>query len=395
MKNYTSFIKKGLLSLSALVATGVSLVAFTGMAQAAQIPYVPGQPLPAPSTPAFNIYSNVPAAVGDESDFVRLRTSTGDPANNGLNGERNSLYKSTINDACTIGSKFDVRTYIHNGADPEQNDNGNGPVVAHGVAVNMTAPLNKNGKSFDFSSTISATNAQFVSDSGKLNCASEVRLKLVSSTVKVYSRPLGWLSESDTAVNGSIRVGSHVKGSGDVHACWDERVLVVYVIEVVEAEKPATPIYTCDLLTLTFMGDRKYKFDVTATAKNGATVKEYKFDFNDGSAVVTSATNSVEHKFANDGKYTPKAEVVFNVTTNGVTKTETATSANCAKTIDITAKPVCDVPGKGHLPKDSPECKKTPAALPNTGAGSTMAIIVTAVAAIGAYAHRAFTLKRQ
>jgi len=397
MKNYTSFIKKGLLSLSALVATGVSLVAFSGIAQAAQIPYVEGQPLPSIQQPVFNTYTNVPNGVGNEADFVRIRPSTGNVSDNGAGGERNALYVNGLDASCNVGDKYDVRTYVHNGADADFNNNGNGSSIAHGTKVRMTAPLGSKNSTFTFTSQVMATDVSPVTDTARLYCEKDVTLKLVARSVKVVSKHYGFQTVSDSAVNGDLPIGSHVQGSGDVWGCWDERVIVAYIVEVVEPEKPATPIYTCDLLSLTFMGDRKYKFDVTATGKNGATVKEYRFDFNDGTPVLTSATNSVEHKYAKDGKYNPKAEVVFNVpNANGGTDMQTVTGANCAKSITISTEPMCPVPGKGHLPKNSPECiKAVVTTIPNTGAGSTIAIIVTAVSAIGAYAHRMFTLKRQ
>jgi hypothetical protein len=396
MKHYTSFIKKGLLSLSAFVAVGLSLAAFSGVAQAAQIPYVPGEPLPSLTTPVFNTYTNVPNGVGNEADFVRIRPSTGDVSDNGVGGERNALYVNGHAATCKVGEKFDIRTYVHNGADDNFNDNGNGSAVAHGTKVRMTAPLGSKGSTFTFTSQVMATDVSPVTDTARLYCDKEVSLKLVAKSVKVVSKHYGFQSVADSAVNGDLPIGSHVLGSGDVWGCWDERVVVAYIVEVVEAEKPAVPMYSCDLLSLTFLGNRKYKFDVSATAKNGATVKEYKFDFNDGSAVVTSAKNSVEHTYAKDGTFNPKAEVVFTVpTANGGTETKVVSGANCVKTITVSTEEKCPIPGKGHLPKNSPECKETPATIPNTGAGSTIALIVTAVAGVGAYAHRLFTLKRQ
>jgi hypothetical protein len=397
MKNYTSFIKKGLLSLSALVATGVSLVALTGAVQAAQIPFVPGESLPSIQNPVFNTYTNVPNGVGNEADFVRIRPSTGDVSDNGAGGERNALYVNGHAATCKVGEKFDIRTYVHNGADDDFNNNGTGSSIAHDTEVRMNAVLGTKGATHTFTSQVLATDVSPVTDTARLYCDKEVTLRLVPQSVKVVSKHYGFQTVSDSAVNGSLPIGSHVLGSGDVWGCWDERVLVAYIVEVVEVQVPPVPVYTCDLLSLTFMGNRKYKFEVTATAKNGAKVKEYKFDFNDGSAVVTSASNTVEHKYANDGKFNPKAEVVFTVpTANGSTETKTVSGANCTKPITLSTEEKCPVPGKGDLPKNSPDCKETPVTtIPNTGAGSTIAIIVSAVAGMGAYAHRLFTLKRQ
>ena len=363
--------------LATAVVTGVALVTLAGTAHAAQIPYVDGQPLPAPGTPAFNIYTNVPYGVGDESDFVRLRASNGDPTVPAVDAN----FVDPFNDACNVGSMYDIRTYVHNGADPTGNDNGNGVAVAHNVQLAMTAQLNTTKKNFTFRSTISASNAATVTDTGTLNCHSDVQLQLVPHTVHVYSRSLGWKQGSDSAVNGTMALGSESQGSGDVWACWDERIVVVYTVKVVAV--PQNPVYTCDLLSVTKLDNRKYKFSVKYTAKNGATFKSVSYDYGDG-----NKGSEDTHTYAKDGTFNVVATVSFMV--NG--QVQTATSNACAKPLTVT-KENCTVPGKENYPKDAPECRETPVELPNTGAGS-MAGIFAAVSAAGALAYR-FVLRRR
>lgn len=371
----SKFIKKVLITT---VVAGVALVTLgAGTAHAAQIPYVPGQPLPAPGTPAFNIYTNVPYGIGDESDFVRLRSSNGDPTVPAVDAN----FVDPYNDACNVGSMYDIRTYVHNGADPTGNDNGNGVAVAHNVQLAMTAPLNTTKKNFTFRSTISASNASTVTDTGTLNCGSNVQLKLVPHTVHVYSRSLGWKQASDSAVNGTMALGSESQGSGDVWACWDERIVVVYTVKVVAA--PQAPVYTCDLLSVTKLDNRKYKFSVKYTAKNGATFKSVSYDYGDG-----NKGSDDTHTYATDGTFNVVATVSFMV--NG--QVQTATSNACAKPLTVT-KENCTIPGKENYPKDAPECRETPVELPNTGAGS-VAGIFAAVSAAGALAYR-FALRRR
>ena len=107
-------------------------------------------------------------------------------------------------------------------------------------------------------------------------------------------------------------------------------------------EKPQPkPVYTCDNLTatkVTAAGDRRYSFTAAATAKDGATITNYTYDFGDGSKQTTSAT-TVEHDYAKTGTFTATLTVNFNV--NG-----TATSlsgANCKATITIKEQPVTPV----------------------------------------------------
>ncbi|MCA9330917.1 hypothetical protein KC957_02625 [Candidatus Saccharibacteria bacterium] len=385
----TSLILKSLaISLLATVVLAVS----AGTASAAQIDY--NNPNNQPITSArFNAYTNVPGGIGNEADFVKLRKSNGDPT---VPATQNN-FVDPVNDACAVGQKYDVRTYIHDSANTEYNDNGNGTAVARNVNVAMQAQLGTTKKSFTFTSTISASNAASVTDNGTLNCANNVQLKLVPQTVKVYSKYTGWNSASDTAVNSNLAVGSRAVGSGIQWGCWDDRIIVVYTVEVVEA--PQVPQASCDLLTVTALGDRKYKFDVKYIAKNGATFKEVRFDYGDG-----NTGTDAEHMYAKDGTYTVVATVAFMINGQMVTKT----SDTCAKQLTVSTTEYCPVPGKGHLPKDSPECEYcptnhdlaaddercvTPTTLPNTGAGSVVGLFA-AVSAAGAAAYR-FVLRRR
>ena len=61
----------------------------------------------------------------------------------------------------------------------------------------------------------------------------------------------------------------------------------------------------------------KAKFTVTAKVEN-AVVESYIFSFGDGSADVTSATNTAEHTYANPGSYTASARIK---TDKGITET--------------------------------------------------------------------------
>lgn len=203
--------------------------------------------------PRFNFYYNVPNGVGDEADFVKVRKNNGD-----VKAAVNvNPLTDTLAAACTVGEKFDVNTYVHNGANDDFNNNGTGSAVAHNVMVAMRAELGVAKKNFVFTSTISGESTTpgitvaSVTDTGKLNCANNVRLKLVPSSVNVYNSPVGWKTTPtpDSVVNGSLRVGSRVHDSGDVWGCWNDRVLVRYTVEVEKLpetppETPKTPPVT-------------------------------------------------------------------------------------------------------------------------------------------------------
>jgi len=116
----------------------------------------------------------------------------------------------------------------------------------------------------------------------------------------------------------------------------------------VTSDEPEEPIYTCDLLKVTQIGDKKFKYEVSHTAKNGATLKNFTYNFGDSNSVTTT-DNPVVHEYTNPGKYDVVASVTFLV--DGVDKT--VTSNNCKKTINIVVvnQPIytCDLLQVEHL----------------------------------------------
>lgn len=368
-----TIIKRSLIGLAVIPAI---LFAGGGKALAAQIPYVPGQPLPTTTTPQFNVFSNIPYGIGDESDFVRIRTSNGNSIDSGTNGDRNALYTDTISAACNANDMYDVRTYVHNGADPKFNNaDGSGTAVAHDVKLAMSAKIGQNDTVFPFSSTISASNAATVTDSAKLNCNNTVSLEVVPGSIKAYNQTEGWMPVTIDAVNGTISIGSRSMHSGDVWGCWDERIQIVYTVKVVSIPTPPTPIYSCDLLTNTGkIAENKYGFKVDYTAQNGATFKNVTYVYSDGVTVTDSATTS--HLFTNNDA-SKKVIATANFTVNGETKSAPA-NAKCST--EFTKTTVVTPPAV------------TPKTLPNTGAGSTIAIF-GATTVLGAFLYRMRVLR--
>lgn len=363
-------IKKTL--LMALLVAGTVLLSSANSVFAAQIDYNDPNNQPIQNA-RFNAYTNVPGGIGDEADFVELRTSSGDPT---VPATQNNFI-DPVNAACNVGEKFDIRTYIHNSANTEFNDNGNGTAVAKNVNVAMTAPFGTAGKSFTFRSVISASNADSVTDTGKLNCTNNVQLKLVPQTVKVYTKALGWTNGPDSAVNGNLAIGSRVAGSGTQWGCWDDRVIVVYVVEVVAV--PATPVYACDALDVTRIGDlkkeRKYSYTVRYTAKNGATIKSVRYNFGDDKNQTLTATPfTAEHTYAKDGKYKVTTDLVFTV--SGQEKT--VTDAKCTSVIDTSVE----------QPPVVPPVTPPVTTIPSTGVGGiVVGLLGSSAAGYGAYAY--------
>lgn len=237
-------------------------------------------------------------------------------------------------------------------------------------------------------------------------------INLVPGSVKWIdsNRPNGTtLPDSSLFSAGGINLGNYgVHGGGyvlftatvgnDLNVCEAENVAFARADNVPEESSKAkvvitnckpenkTPVFSCDLLEFKNTSGRTYSFTTTATAKNGASVKSYTYNFGDGVTPLTTNQNPVSHTFAVPGTYQIKVTVNFNV--NGVNKTNT--SQACTKTITIPKEEEkCTVPGKENLPKNSPQCQPTPTptVLVNTGPGDVIGIF-TAVSLGAAFLHR-------
>lgn len=97
--------------------------------------------------------------------------------------------------------------------------------------------------------------------------------------------------------------------------------------------KPA-PAYLCSLLTAKAIDRDSFTFDAKATATNGAKIKDYTYNFGDGTTKTTGA--SVSHTYAKAGTYT--ATVKANITVDGATKT--VTGPNCQVKVTVAEEPV-------------------------------------------------------
>lgn len=196
--------------------------------------------------------------------------------------------------------------------------------------------------------------------------------------------------------------------------------------EIPEDETPVTPSVSCDSLTYAKISRTEYTFTGVASAEEDTSIVSYTFDFGDGNTKTVKNPIKVAHTYQQAKAYTIKLRVTFKVGDNTVTKTSDAckvqitvtpeTPEECKPGIPVgdarceTPKeckpgvPVgderckeehCDVIGKEHLPKNSPDCveppvtpptpetpeetPKTPSELPKTGTGET----ITAVLGIG------------
>ena len=157
--------------------------------------------------------------------------------------------------------------------------------------------------------------------------------------------------------------------------------------------KPAEKI-SCDMLTATSLGNRKFQYTVKYTATQGATFQTASYNFGDNSNNLVTDKTTVEHTYAKDGIFTATVELTFLV--NG--KQQKVTSDNCKVNVQASTPPsMCPIPGKQHLPANSPECANdvvVPTSIPNTGAGSLIALFVGS-SIISTFAYRFWISRNQ
>lgn len=130
----------------------------------------------------------------------------------------------------------------------------------------------------------------------------------------------------------------------------------------------------CTGLSVVDLGGRKRRFDVTTAVANGATVKQYSYDFGDGSTIVLTDKASQEHTYTNDGTYTARVKVTFMV--NGTEKV--VANDLCAKPVTVTT---------------TTTTPPVVTSIPNTGAGSIVGLFA-AVTIAGSVMHRLVLARR-
>lgn len=99
--------------------------------------------------------------------------------------------------------------------------------------------------------------------------------------------------------------------------------------------KPAaTPVYSCDSLKATKINRTRFTFTTAATAKNGASIVSYSYNFGDGT-IETVTGSSTTHEYANPGSYT--VTVTVKVLVNG--KTVEVPGNNCSTKVVVEEPP--------------------------------------------------------
>ncbi|OGL30553.1 hypothetical protein A3F37_01640 [Candidatus Saccharibacteria bacterium RIFCSPHIGHO2_12_FULL_41_12] len=339
-------ILKRTIVASIMLFTAVSIIGSGGTVSA--IPYQAGNNN-GTTYPAFNIFTGTPSE-GDESDFFRGKEETNPGASTNV-----------VNSACADGTRMTLRVYVHNGANPDQNQGGSGPGVAHGTKVRVQLPGGPTS-SFNPAAVVSATNASTVSDNMTINCGGRnVNLSYVAGSARQFSVPGGTQGLSDSIVTTGAPIGTY-SPNGDMWGCWEQRVWVTLTV-VVQAPPVVQPsLGECRSTDVNAESNRRVTVNINNVFVSNATIVGYRTDYGDGTVINTQTSN---HTYAADGNYTISSSVQIRFADG---RTEWVTSVGCARSVTFE---------NGQPPVVTPPTTPTPSAplvLPNTGAGSVVAI---------------------
>ena len=136
---------------------------------------------------------------------------------------------------------------------------------------------------------------------------------------------------------------------------------------------PSKPALTCDALQVTEISRNTFKFSVKATAKGGASITSYTYNFGDNN-IKTTNSSEIQYTYAKEGNYT--VTITVNGKETGEVKRQ---NPNCQKTVTVKPEPkmiVCVIEEGGkkytkEIKKEEfnekihktnlDECKETPA----------------------------------
>ena len=133
---------------------------------------------------------------------------------------------------------------------------------------------------------------------------------------------------------------------------------------------PAKPALTCDALQVTEISRNTFKFSVKATAKGGASIASYTYNFGDNN-IKTTNSSEIQYTYAKEGNYT--VTITVNGKETGEVKRQ---NPNCQKTVTVKPEPkmiVCNREtnkypveikesefDKSKHSKDPNDCKEAP-----------------------------------
>ncbi len=341
--------------LAGFLGLGVVTTAVVASIAYAAVTWGPDRPTFTWAKPAtyvtFNSITDNPVW-GDERYIVKARDANAST----------STYSTKVN--VTDNEELVVSVYFHNNAASNLN------LVSQNTKVKVNMPTGP-AASQELKAFISADNAtpQTVFSTMDFVGSKAFKLNYVAGSAKLKTNFVD-TSISDDLVNGGTLVGTY-HPNGEVKGCGEFSGYATFRVKV-EVEQPQIQ-FACTGMDVDKVSRTQFDFTAHGSATN-ATIQSYGFTATlngkvvDTSSVSTSATSAIYHfNQSTPGTYTVSS--VVNTDHGSTTPSET-----CTKQVTVESE--------STTPPATP-----PAPLPNTGAGSTLAIFagVSSLAGIGHY----------
>lgn len=414
-------------------AAGLAMIAAAVLVPAALFAWGPDRPTFTYGSPApyvtFNSITNNPQ-VGDERNFVRIK-------------EAGTTQNFSDNATLVPGKKYEVYVYFHNNAASNLNDAAHDyKGIAKDVALQIKTPAVVNANtSANIRGVISSSNANpgTVWDEAVVTSASTVALRYVNDSAVIHSNgAVNGQKLPDTLFGAGTALGYDAL-NGKLPGCNQFAGYVTYEFAVDQPNFEVAKTVSKD-------GENKYSESVTTVAdgkvqykiqyKNTGTTRQDGVVIKDtlpagmkyvaGSTLISTSKSGGQYVAAPDGvtaggleigSYAPggnayikfTAQVVSNdklekcgvntLINKATAQTQNGNKSDTANVVvsreckpneckpgipmgDKRCEENCTIPGKEHLPKDSPECVTTVTELPETG----MTENVLGVLGLGAFA---------
>lgn len=344
-----------------------------------------------PSRPTFTIAS--PAT------YVTFNSITDNQYGNG--DERTFLHAKDVNasaysdsNVVTDNEELILSVYYHNNAASSLN------LIAHNTRVRFALPTGA-GSAQQVIAYISADNANPGTVTDTTNFTSPntqpFTLEYEAGTAKIRNNSLNDVSLSDSIVTSSGAQIGYTSINGDIPGCLGYSGWITIKVRVHVQQPAPEPFYSCDLLNVTALPNRRVDTSVLYTAINGATLNSVSIDWGDLTAPSVSTTSTTaSHTYQKDGMYGILATLNFNV--SGAIQTDycwalTTITTPGAPTPPATPPPT--PPPAAHVTPPVTKAVATPGkatTLPNTGPGS-IAGLFAGVSAFAGSVHYFVTRK--
>jgi len=226
--------------------------------------------------------------------------------------------------------------------------------------VTLKATLPSNGGVSTATATTDLGGTSGTSDTVTVNLGSGQTQSLESGTTILFDDKGNAIKTLPDTITSGVNIGT-LNGSTTKFVNFKAKV---------NCPTPVHPQFSCTALDVVTSSGRKADATVRFTATGGASLNSVNFNWGDGSASTTTSQTSASHTYNQDGTFTIKSILTFNV---GGGDKNIATDT-CSKTVSFTTP-------------TTPQTPPTGGELPNTGPGNVVGLFagVSAIAGAGHY----------